>query len=287
IDSEIIVSGGDEEIIQLTNGCLCCGIRDDLRATLSDLAKRRAAGEIAFNQMIIETSGLADPGPIAQTFFLDPEIASSYRPDSVLTLVDAKHAMRQLDTRGEARRQVGFADRLFISKADLVDEGELVALSERLWRMNPRAPQSMVAFGDVPLAEVFDVGGFNLSPDLELDPKLPCANHDHHDHTHHHHHDDDVKSFVFRSERPLHGARFAQFMNAIVKGYGPALLRYKGVLNMAGEDRKVIFQGVHQLMSHHAGASWAPGDARQSRLVFIGLDLPQELMMRSLQQCLV
>jgi len=287
IDSEIIVSGGDEEIIQLTNGCLCCGIRDDLRATLSDLAKRRAAGEIAFNQMIIETSGLADPGPIAQTFFLDPEIASSYRPDSVLTLVDAKHATRQLDTRGEARRQVGFADRLFISKADLVDEGELVALSERLWRMNPRAPQSMVAFGDVPLAEVFDVGGFNLSPDLELDPKLPCANHDHHDHTHHHHHDDDVKSFVFRSERPLHGARFAQFMNAIVKGYGPALLRYKGVLNMAGEDRKVIFQGVHQLMSHHAGASWAPGDARQSRLVFIGLDLPQELMMRSLQQCLV
>jgi G3E family GTPase len=289
IDSEIIVSGGNEQIIQLTNGCLCCGIRDDLRATLADLARRRAAGEITFDQVMIETTGLADPGPIAQTFFLDPEIAGSYRPDAVLTLVDAKHAMHQLDRRGEARRQVGFADRLFISKADLVDEDDLMALSDRLWRMNPRASQSRVAFGDVPLAEVFDIGGFNLSSDLELEPKSPCADHDHHahDHTHHHHHDDDVKSFVFRSERPLHGARFAQFMNAIVKGYGPALLRYKGVLNMAGEDRKVIFQGVHQLMSHHAGASWAADDVRQSRLVFIGLELPQALMQRSLEQCLV
>jgi G3E family GTPase len=115
IDSEIIVSGGEEQIIQLSNGCLCCGIRDDLRATLADLAARRRAGDIAFDQVMIETTGLADPGPIAQTFFLDPEIARDYRPDAILTLVDAKHAMGQLDSRGEARRQVGFADRLFIS----------------------------------------------------------------------------------------------------------------------------------------------------------------------------
>jgi len=285
IDSEIIVSGGDEHIIQLSNGCLCCGIRDDLRATLADLARRRRAGEIAFDHVMIETSGLADPGPVAQTFFLDPQVVASYRPDAVLTLVDAKHAMGQLDSRSEARRQVGFADRLFISKTDLVDESELASLSDRLWRMNPRAPQIMAAFGDVPLRDVFDVGGFNLSPDLELEPKSHCT--DHRDHAHHHHYDDDIKSFVFRSERPLQGARFAQFMNAIVKGYGPALLRYKGVLNMAGEDRKVIFQGVHQLMSHHVGDAWSPGNERQSRLVFIGVDLPQGLMMRSLQQCLV
>jgi G3E family GTPase len=286
IDSEIIVSSGDELIIQLSNGCLCCGIRDDLRATLSDLARRRTAGEIAFDQVMIETTGLADPGPIAQTFFLDPEIANGYRPDAVLTLVDAKHAMSQLDTRGEARRQVGFADRLFISKVDLVDRAELAALSERLWHMNPRASQSMVAFGDVPLAEIFDVGGFNLNPDLELEPKSLCAGHDQPNQTHHHH-DDDVKSFVFRSERPFHGARFAQFMNALVNGYGPALLRYKGVLSMAGEDRKVIFQGVHQLMSHQVGGAWRPADVRQSKLVFIGLNLPQALMIRSLEQCVV
>ena len=287
IDSEIIVSGGEEQIIQLSNGCLCCGIRDDLRATLSDLAKRHRAGQIVFDQVMIETTGLADPGPIAQTFFLDPDIAACYRPDAILTLVDAKHAMGQLDTRGEARRQVGFADRLFISKVDLVCKADLAALSDRLWRMNPRAQQRTVAFGDVQLAEVFVVGGFNLSPDLDLDQKGRCSDHSHHEHAPHHHHSDDVKSFVFRSDRPFHGVRFGQFMDAMVKNYGRALLRYKGVLNMAGQDRKVIFQGVHQLMSHHVGAFWCAGDARQSKLVFIGMDLPQSLMTQSLQRCLV
>ena len=290
IDSEIIVSGGDEQIIQLSNGCLCCGIRDDLRVTLADLAERRRAGEIAFDQVMIETTGLADPGPIAQTFFLDPEISAGYRPDAILTLVDAKHAMDQLDTRGEARRQVGFADRLFISKTDLVDEETLSALRDRLWRMNPRAAQSVVAFGDVALDEVFDVRGFNLSPDLEFEPASACdGGHDNGaaGHAHHHRQEDDVKSFVFRSQRPFHGVRFGQFMNAIVKSHGQALLRYKGVLHMAGHNRKVIFQGVHQLMSHDAGAAWVEGEARESRLVFIGLDLPRALMTRSLQQCLV
>ena len=294
IDSEIIVSGGGEQIIQLSNGCLCCGIREDLRATLADLADRRQAGEIAFDQVMIETTGLADPGPIAQTFFLDPAISSRYRPDAILTLVDAVHAMDQLDSRGEARRQVGFADRLFLSKTDLIDAAALAGLSERLRRLNPRAPQTVANFGEVPLHEVFDVGGFDLTPDLELDPPAPACDalgHDHADpdhggHHHHHHHDDDVKSFVFRSDRPFQVGRFGQFMNALVQSQGPALLRYKGVLHMAGDDRKVIFQGVHQLMSHAIGEPWPSGVARESRLVFIGLGLPQALMMRSLEQCL-
>jgi G3E family GTPase len=291
IDSEIIVTGGDERIVQLSNGCLCCGVREDLRATLADLAERRCAGEIAFDQVVIETTGLADPGPIAQTFFLEPTITSDYRPDSVLTVVDAKHAMAQLDARGEARRQVGFADRLFISKADLVDHDQLAALSARLRQMNPRAPQSIAAFGDVALCEVFDVCGFNLTSDLELQPPVPCggeAAHRHgHGHSRHHHHDDDVKSFVFRSDRPFHPMRFGQFMNATVSTLGRALLRYKGVLHMAGLDRKVILQGVHQLMSHDAGLPWQANERRESRLVFIGLDLPQAQLTRSLEQCLV
>jgi G3E family GTPase len=288
IDSEIIVSGGDEQIIQLSNGCLCCGIREDLRATLRDLAERRSSGAIAFDQVMIETTGLADPGPIAQTFFLDPELAARYRPDAILTLVDAVHAMAQMDARSEARRQAGFADRLFISKADLVDEAALEALSERLRRMNPRAPQTLASFGEVPLEEVFDLGGFNLDPELELDPPSPCGDHRHPgDHVRHHHHDDDVKSVVFRSERAFHAPRFGQFMNALVKSHGPALLRYKGVLHMAGQDRKVILQGVHQLMSHDAGPAWGQDRARETRLVFIGLQLPEALMLRSLEQCLV
>jgi G3E family GTPase len=168
IDSEIIISGGRELILQMSNGCVCCTIRDDLRATLWDLSERKKSGKLDFDQVIIETTGLADPGPVAQTFFLDEQIASRYRPDAILTLVDAKHAMAQLDTRCEARRQVGFADRIFISKADLVSEGDIDVLRERLRRMNARAPQTLTPYGEVPLTHVFEVGGFNLDGEMDL-----------------------------------------------------------------------------------------------------------------------
>jgi G3E family GTPase len=252
IDSDMIVSEVGEQLVQLSNGCICCSIREDLRATLSDLAQRRRAGELAFDTVMIETTGLADPGPLAQTFFLDEVVVRDYRPDAILTLVDAVHAMDQLDERLEARRQVGFADHLFISKTDLVDADSVRALRRRLHDMNPRASQRIVHFGEVDLAAVFNLGGFNLSPELELEASdeeqcQSCARDD--DNGHHHHHDDDVKSFVFRSTQPLHPLRFGQFLNATVQSYGADLLRYKGVLNLAGHDRKVIFQGVHQLMS--------------------------------------
>jgi G3E family GTPase len=286
IDSEIIVSAGSEQIVKMNNGCVCCSIRDDLRATLWDLSERRNTGDLDFEQVMIETTGLADPGPVAQTFFLDDRIASRYRPDAILTMVDAKHAMDQLDARMEARRQVGFADRLFISKADLVTQIDIDALCDRLREMNPRAPQSLVAFGEVSLPEVFDVGGFNLDSELDLavdatSTQESCGG------AHHRHYHDDVKSFVFRSDRPFHGARFGQFMNAMTNSLGPRLLRYKGILNMHGLEQKVILQGVHQLMSHDVGAPWIQGEARISKLVFIGVELPREMIMRSLQQCLL
>jgi G3E family GTPase len=287
IDSEIIVSAGSEHIVQMSNGCICCSIRDDLRATLWDLSERRNAGELDFEKVMIETTGLADPGPVAQTFFLDDRIASRYRPDAILTMVDAKHAMDQLDARREARRQVGFADHIFISKADLVTQRDIDVLSDRLRRMNPRAPQSLTSFGDVALTDVFDLGGFNLDSELDLAFDATCNGESHGHSSHRHSHDDDVKSFVFRSDRPFHGARFAQFMNAMINSQGPRLLRYKGILNMHGQDRKVILQGVHQLMSHDVGAPWVSGETRVSKLVFIGIELPRDLIMRSLQQCLV
>jgi len=283
IDSEIIVSDdGDEQIVQLTNGCLCCGIRDDLRATLCDLAGQRGRGELAFDQVMIETTGLADPGPVAQTFFLDESVATAYRPDAVLTLVDAVHGMEQLDTWREARRQVGFADKLFVSKVDIAGTRAVDALSERLRAMNPRAPQRHASFGVVPLADVFDVGGFNL--DAELD--LAAGPGGHAGHAGHNHHDDDVGSVAYRSDRSFEPARFAQFMSAVVKSYGTRLLRYKGVVNIAGQERKIIFQGVHQLMSHDTGAPWSPGEVRTSRLVFIGIDLPRDVLTSGLEQCL-
>ena len=174
---------------------------------------------------MIETTGLADPGPVAQTFFLDAQIASQYRPDAILTMVDAKHAMDQLDERREARRQVGFADRIFISKSDLVMPSDIAALCDRLREMNPRAPRSLVPFGQVSLTEVFELGGFNLDSELDLaldaaSAREACAG------ASHRHYHDDVKSFVFRSDRPFHGVRFGQFMNAMINSLGPQLLRY-------------------------------------------------------------
>jgi G3E family GTPase len=298
IDAEILVEDLGEQIIQMNNGCVCCTIREDLRTTLNDLAQRRRKGEIQFDRVIIETTGLADPGPVAQTFFMDDEVAESYLLDSILTLVDAKHAGTQLDTRQEARRQVGFADQIFISKTDLVAKEEVDALIHRLRHMNPRAPQSQVHFGEVALAQVFDLRGFNLNAKLDIDPAFLAdadahGHHDHDhdgeacDHPHHHAHDDDVKSIVFRSNKAFNPARLEDFLGSIVQVYGPRMLRYKGVLYMKGSERKVIFQGVHQLMGSDLGPKWAAAEKKGSKMVFIGIDLPGEILMQGLEACLV
>jgi len=307
IDNEILVADTNEQIIQMSNGCVCCTIREDLRTTLRDLAERRRKGELDFERLVIETTGLADPGPVAQTFFMDDEVAESYLLDSILTLVDAKHAPLQLNDRQEARRQVGFADQIFISKSDLVDAEALDALQHRLKHMNPRAPQKAVHFGEVSIKEVFDLHGFNLNAKLDIDPDfLQDNSHAHHDHAHgehcdhpshqhghdkegghHHHHDDDVKSFVFKSNRAFDPAKLEDFLGAIVNIYGPRMLRYKGVLFMKGTERKVIFQGVHQLMGSDLGPAWAADEVRNSKMVFIGLDLPKDIFFQGLDKCLV
>ena len=307
IDNEILVNDTQENIIQMNNGCICCSIREDLRETLQLLAAKKRKGLLDFERVVIETTGLADPGPVAQTFFMDEEIAEQYLLDSILTLVDAKHAQTQLNDRQEARRQIGFADQIFISKTDLVAEDEVKALMHRLQQMNPRAPQKAVHFGNVALAEVFDLRGFNLNAKLDIDPDFLKEEehvHEHHDHVHgehcdhpshakepakghHHNHDDDVKSFVFRSDKPLSPAKLEDFLGAVVNIYGPRMLRYKGVLNMEGTERKVIFQGVHQLMGSDLGPAWAADEKKTSKMVFIGIDLPKDIFLQGLEQCLV
>ena len=308
IDNEILVNDTQENIIQMNNGCICCSIREDLRETLQLLAAKKRKGLLDFDRVVIETTGLADPGPVAQTFFMDEEIAEQYLLDSILTLVDAKHAQTQLDDRQEARRQIGFADQIFISKTDLVAEDEVKALMHRLTHMNPRAPQKAVHFGEVAIADVFDLRGFNLNAKLDIDPDFLKADereaHEDHDHEHgehcdhpshaaqadghdHHHHHDDVKSFVFRSDKPFSPAKLEDFLGAVVNIYGPRMLRYKGVLNMEGTERKVIFQGVHQLMGSDLGPAWAEGETKTSKMVFIGIDLPKDIFLQGLEQCLV
>ncbi|MCX7256259.1 MAG: GTP-binding protein [Polaromonas sp.] len=307
IDHEILVNDTEENIIQMNNGCICCSIREDLRETLQLLAAKKRKGLLAFDRVVIETTGLADPGPVAQTFFMDEEIAEQYLLDSILTLVDAKHAQQQLNDRQEARRQIGFADLIFISKADMVTAKDIDALQDRIRQMNPRAPQKTTHFGEVALADVFDLRGFNLNAKLDIDPDFlkEDAPHDHdhvhgehcdhpshaHAHeadgSHHHRHDDDVKSFMFRSARPFSAAKLEDFLGAVINIYGPRMLRYKGVLNMEGTERKVIFQGVHQLMGSDLGPAWAPDEEKISKMVFIGIDLPKDILLEGLEQCLV
>ena len=197
IDNELLVQDQDEEIIELSNGCVCCTVRGDLMRTLNDLRTRRQAGELKFERVIIETTGMANPGPVCQTFFMDDDIADYYRLDAVVTVVDAKHGMDTLDTQEEAQKQVGFADRILVSKKDLVTEPEYAALRRRIVHMNPRASIEAVHFGETDLKQLIDISGFNLNTILDIDPQFladdhPDAAHDHdHDHDHAHGHDHD------------------------------------------------------------------------------------------------
>lgn len=304
IDNEILVQDSNEQIIEMNNGCICCTVRGDLIVALNTLTQRRNAGELQFDRIIIETTGLANPGPVAQTFFVDEEVGLHYMLDAVVTVVDAKHGMMQLDEHEEAQRQIGFADKILLSKADLVSAEELALLKNRIIRMNPRAPIKAVDFGKIAIGEVLDLKGFNLNAKLELDPDFLAAE-EHHDHEHHHdehchdncthahhdhhhaHHSDEVAAFVYKTTRPFNTEKLDYYLGGLVQVYGPRMLRYKGVLYMEHADRKVIFQGVHQIMGTDIGGKWAEDEIKESKMVFIGKNLPKEIFIQGLEQCLV
>jgi G3E family GTPase len=277
VDNDIIETG-DEQIVEMNNGCICCTVRGDLIRILGTLREKRDHGALKFDRVVIETTGMADPGPVAQTFFTDEEIGNYYLLDSIITLVDAKHAPGQLDEFHEAQEQVGFADKILLSKTDLVSEQEASALSSRLKRMNPRAPIKKVHFGDAPLEEVLDIRGFNLNAILQLDPEfLTDIHHEHHD---------EVDSFVFKADKPFDGQKLEQFLSGMIQVYGPDLLRYKGVLWMKGNPRRVVFQGVHMMMGGDMGKPWAKGEKKGSVMVFIGKKLPKDIFIAGMEQCL-
>lgn len=268
IDSQLL---GDEpvQVMTLANGCVCCSIHGDLTRALYLLLERLDAGEIAFDRLVIECTGLADPAPVAQTFFIDEELRERYILDGIITLVDTKHAEFHL-TQTIAQAQVGFADRLLLSKTDLVEADVVDALRERLARINGRAQIRVVEHGRIDLAELLDVRGFNLNPDLGLSPRptlrpvLKPAT------------PDRISTLVLRTEKPLDIDRLSDFMNELLEEHGKQLLRYKGVLNIAGEDRRLVFQGVLKLYGFDWDAEWKEGEARESVMVFIGDELPQD-----------
>ena len=313
IDNDLLIQDSDEEIVELSNGCVCCTVRGDLMRTLNELRVKRQAGQLSFERVILETTGMANPGPVCQTFFMDDDIADYYRLDAVVTVVDAKHGMATLDEQPEAQKQVGFADRILISKKDLVNEADYEALRARIVRINPRAAITPVHFGEVDLKSIIDISGFNLNSILDIDPDFldeehPDARHDHdhghdhghdhdhdgacgpecgHDHAHHAHHDDEIGAFVFRANKPFDPARLEEFLGGVVQVYGPDLLRYKGILYMKGINRRMLFQGVHMMMGAEPGKPWTANEKPSTKMVFIGRKLPQEIFTRGLEQCLV
>lgn len=277
IDNELLVQDQNEQIVEMNNGCICCTVRGDLVRILGELAAKRKAGSLHFDRVVIETTGLADPAPVAQTFFVDEDIGQTYLLDAIVTTVDARHAPQQMLEHHEAQEQVGFADRILITKTDLVTHRELLDLRTRLMRMNPRAPISEVRHGQAPIEDLLDIRGFNLNAILEIEPEfLTDVSHEH---------DDDVTSFIFRESRPLDLARLEEFLGAIVQVYGTKMMRYKGVLSIAGEERRVVFQGVHMLMGADTGSTWKPGEPRESKIVFIGRDMPRDVLLEGLQHC--
>ena len=279
IDNELLLRSGDEQIVEMNNGCICCTVRGDLVRILGELHERRDARPDAFDRVIIETTGLADPAPVAQTFFIDEDIAAYYALDAIVTVVDAQHAELQLDQFHEAQEQVGFADRILLSKSDLVSESQATHVRERLARINPRAPIRRVHFGATPIADLLDIKGFSLDAILEIEPGF--LEEDHHEH------DDAVRSFVFSSTAPLDQDRLQAFFRDAIATHGKNLMRYKGIVAFGGLDHRVVFQGVHMLMSSDLGRAWEDGETRESKLVFIGRNLPRDRFAAALAECRV
>jgi G3E family GTPase len=277
IDNELLVQDRDEQIVEMNNGCICCTVRGDLVRILGELSAKKDAGQLHFDRVVIETTGLADPAPVAQTFFVDEEIGQKYLLDAIVTMVDAKHAPQQLEEHHEAQEQVGFADRILITKTDVASADDVQTLRQRLVKMNPRAKIGESAHGVASIDKLLDIRGFNLNAILDIEPDFLT------DVTHEH--DDDVTSFVFREPRALDLNRMEEFLMNIVDVYGPKLMRYKGVLHIAGEPRRVIFQGVHMMMGSDMGTPWKPGETRESKMVFIGRDMPKEMLLDGLRQC--
>ncbi len=277
VDNAILSDSIKEQIVEMNNGCICCTVRGDLIRILNSLYKRRSKGELHFDRVVIETTGMADPAPVAQTFFADEKVNERYLLDAVITVVDAKHGLTQIKEFTEAQQQVAFADRLLVSKTDVVSEGEAQILMERLRGLNVRAPIQKVNFGVTPIKDLLDIRGFNLNAILDIQPDfLTNSDHEHHD---------EVASFYIKTEVPLDVRKVDRYIGSLINLYGEQMLRYKGILNIKGEPRRVVFQGVHMMAGFDFASEWADGQKRESTVVFIGRKLPEALFRELFEDC--
>lgn len=282
IDGGLIAGSPAVEVVELTDGCICCSVRGELSNALADLAERRAKGELEFDHLVIETTGLADPAPVAQAFFVDEGVAGRYELDGIITVVDAVHAHAQLDENRVAAAQVGFADRILLSKTEGLDDDALVALRQRLQRINIRVPASPMPVDAPALTALFHLDAFRLDEVLEqlpsfLDADSPAGlRRGGGSARGFYRHDDDIASFVLQHPGEVDSALMAGFVEELLLRQGPALLRYKGVLALRGDERRVVLQGVHRLSGSDYGAPWSEGEQRHTTLVLIGRNLDED-----------
>lgn len=260
IDNDLVVDA-DEEVFEMNNGCICCTVRGDLIRILGGLMKRADK----FDAIIVETTGLADPAPVAQTFFVDQDVAERTRLDAIVTVADAVHLNDQLGEHHEAEEQIAFADIVLLNKTDLVAPDGLGRVADRIRKINPYAKIILTEHCGANLDEVVGLNAFSLDRVLEVEPNFLTSDHDHD-------HDDDIKSISLASDVPLDMEKFQTWFGQLLQTRGQDVLRSKGILDFKGEEDRFVFQGVHMLMDGAPMGSWPEG-ARQSRIVFIGRDL--------------
>jgi G3E family GTPase len=277
IDNQLVVDA-DEEILEMNNGCICCTVRGDLIRILRTLIFSMEQGKANFNRVLIETTGLADPAPVAQTFFMDELLSDKFEVDSIITVVDSKHITKHLDGHDEAQEQIAFADVIILNKTDLVSDDDLNTLERRLTAMNPTAKRIHAQNCNINIKDILGIHTFDLKQKLEIDP--------HFLEDHHHHHDDKVSSIAFREVKPLDLDKVDIWMGKLVREQGEDLLRYKGILQIKGMDRRVVFQGIHMLFSGTQDRKWKESETRLSELVFIGKNLNKEELEQQFKKCI-
>ncbi|SEO00330.1 GTP-binding protein [Bradyrhizobium sp. OK095] len=295
IDNDLII-GADEEVFEMNNGCICCTVRGDLVRIMDGLMKRKGK----FDAIIVETTGLADPAPVAQTFFVDEDVQKNARLDAVVTVADAKWLSDRLKDAPEAKNQIAFADVIVLNKTDLVTKGELAEVEARIRAINPYAKLHRTERCSVALADVLDRGAFDLDRILDIEPDFLNADdhghdHDHHGHDHHHdhghglkhYHDEDMQSLSLKTDKPLDPNVFMPWLQNLVQVEGGKILRSKGILAFHDDDDRYVFQGVHMMLEGNHQRKWKDGEPRQSRLVFIGRELPEELIRTGFESCIV
>ena len=300
IDNELVV-GADEEVFEMNNGCICCTVRGDLMRILDGLMRRKDK----FDAIIVETTGLADPAPVAQTFFIDENVGRKTRLDAVVTVADAKWLKDRLKDAPEAKNQIAFADVILINKTDLVSPDELSEVEARIRRINPYAKVHKTQRAQIPLAEVLGRNAFDLDRILDIEPEFlegEGHGHDHHhdhDHDHHHdhdhaphqgglkhYHDEDMQSISLRTDKLLNADKFFPWAHDLVQKEGPNILRCKGILAFKDDDERFVFQGVHMILDGDHQRPWNKDEKRESRIVFIGRNLPGKKIAEGFESCI-